>query len=262
MPSNPLILCHPLLILPSVFPNIRVFSTESALRMRWPKYWSFSFSVSPSDEDSGLISFRMDWFDLLAVQETLKSLLQHHSSKASILRHSAFFMVQLLHPYMTIGKTIALTRQKNSPIKIPLYENTCNNKCTKRVTELRTVTEGLFIYNNDNKESLSKMIDSCSQNVALKMSISKLTFSSPLAFIAILEYFQPLNNRVWTELVQFIFFIEIDTVLYDPIPGMFESTDATQIRRNHPHGGLTINYRSISDCVDGSPNLWVARGYL
>ena len=194
MPSNPLILCHPLLVLPSVFPNIRVFPNESTLRMRWPKYWSFSFSISPSNEDPGLISFRIDWLDLLAVQGTLKSLLQHHSSKASILWRSAFFMVQLSHPYMTTGKTIALTRQKNSPIKIPLYENTCNNKCTKRVTEL-TVTEGLFIYNND-KESLSKMIDSCSQNVALKMSISKLTFSSPLAFIAILEYFQPLNNRV------------------------------------------------------------------
>ena len=111
MPSNHLILCHPLLLLPSVFPSIRVLSNESALRMRWPKYWSFSFNISPANEYSGLISFRVDWLDLLAVQGTLKSLLQHHSSKASILWHSAFFMVQLSHPYMTIGKIIALTRQ-------------------------------------------------------------------------------------------------------------------------------------------------------
>ena len=110
MPSNPLILCHSLLLLPSIFPSIRVFSNESALRIKWEKYWSFSFSISPSNEYSGLISFRMDWLDLLAVQGTFKSLLQHHSSKASILRHSAFFIVQLSHPYMTIGKTIALTR--------------------------------------------------------------------------------------------------------------------------------------------------------
>ena len=110
MPSNHLILCHPLL-LPSIFPSIRVFSNESALRIKWPKYWSFSFNISPSNEHPGLISFRMDWLDLLAVQGTLKSLLQHHSSKPSILRHSAFFTVQLSHPYMTTGKTIALTRQ-------------------------------------------------------------------------------------------------------------------------------------------------------
>jgi len=110
MPSNHLILCHPLLLLPSIFPNIRVFSNESALRIRWPKYWSFSFCISPSNEHSGLISFRMDWLDLLAVQGTLKSLLQHHSSKASILQCSAFFIVQLSHPYMISGKTIALTR--------------------------------------------------------------------------------------------------------------------------------------------------------
>ena len=109
MPSNHLILCHPLL-LPSIFPSIRVFPNESALRMRWPKYWSFSFSISPSNEHPGLVSFRMDWLDLLAVQRTLKSLLQHHSSKSSILLHSAFFIVQLSHPYMTTGKTIALTR--------------------------------------------------------------------------------------------------------------------------------------------------------
>ena len=109
MPSNHLILCCPLLLLPSIFPSIRVFSNESALHISWPKYWSFSFSISPSNEHSGLISFRMDWLDLLAVQGTLKSLLQHHSSKASILWHSAFFIVQLAHPYMTTGKTIALT---------------------------------------------------------------------------------------------------------------------------------------------------------
>ena len=111
MPSNRLILSHPLLLLPSIFPSIRVFSKESALRIRWPKYWSFSFSISPSNEYSGLISFRTDWLDHLAVQGTVKTFLQHHSSKASILRHSAFLMVQLSHPYMTTGKTIALTRQ-------------------------------------------------------------------------------------------------------------------------------------------------------
>ena len=110
MPSSHLILCHLLLLLPSIFPSIRVFSNESVLRIRWPKYWSFSFSISPSNEYSGLISFRMDSLDLLAVQGTLKSLLQHHSSKASILQRSAFSIVQLSHPYMTTGKTIALTR--------------------------------------------------------------------------------------------------------------------------------------------------------
>ena len=108
MPSNHLILHHPLLLLPSIFPSIRVFSNESALHIRWPKYWSFSLSISPSNEYSGLISFRMNWLDLLAVQGTLNSLLQHHSSKISILWHSAFFMVQLSHPYITTGKTIAL----------------------------------------------------------------------------------------------------------------------------------------------------------
>ena len=111
MLSNHLILCHPLLLLPSIFPSIRVFSSESALHIRWPKYWSFSFNISPSNEYSGLISFRMDWLDLLAVQGTLRSLLQHHRSKALILQCSAFFIVQLSHPYMTIGKTIALTRR-------------------------------------------------------------------------------------------------------------------------------------------------------
>ena len=111
IPSNHLILCHPLLLLPPIFPTIRVFSNESALRIMWPKYWSFSFSISPSNEHPGLISFRIDWLDLLAVQGTLKSLLQHHTSKASIFRHSAFFTVQLSHPYITTGKTIGLTRQ-------------------------------------------------------------------------------------------------------------------------------------------------------
>ena len=110
MPLNHLILCHPLLLLPSIFSSLRVFSKESVLRIRWPKYWSFSFSISPSNDYSGLISFRVDWLDLLAVQGTLKSLLQHHSLKASILRHSAFFIVQLSHPYMTTGKIIPLTR--------------------------------------------------------------------------------------------------------------------------------------------------------
>ena len=111
MPSNHLIFCHPILLLPSIFPSIRVFSNESTLCIRWPKYWSFSFSTSPSNEHPGLISFRMDWLDLLAFQGIPKSLLQHHSSKASILQHSAFFIVQLSHPYMPTGKTIALTRQ-------------------------------------------------------------------------------------------------------------------------------------------------------
>ena len=110
MPSNHHIFCHPLLLLPSVFASIRVFPNESALHIRWPKYWSFSFSISPSSEHPGLIFFRTDWLDLLAVQGTRKSLLQHHSSKASILRRSAYFIVQLSHPYMTTGKTIALTR--------------------------------------------------------------------------------------------------------------------------------------------------------
>ena len=110
MPSNHLILCRPILLLPSIFPSIRVFSNESVLPIRWPKYWSFSLSISPSNEYSGLISFRMDWLDLLSVQGTLKSLLQHHSSKASNLWCSAFFIVQLPHPYMTTGKNVALTR--------------------------------------------------------------------------------------------------------------------------------------------------------
>ena len=109
MPSSHVVLCRPLLLLPSILPSIRVFSNELVLGIRWPKYWSFSFSISPSNEYSGLISFRMDWFDLLAIQGTFKSLLQHHSSEASVLQHSAFFMIQLSHPHMMTGKTIALT---------------------------------------------------------------------------------------------------------------------------------------------------------
>ena len=121
MPSNHLILCCPLLLLPSIFPSIRVFSNESALHIRWPKYWGFSLNISPTNEHPGLISLRMDWLDLLAVQGTLKSLLQHHSSKASILRRSAFFIVQLSHPYMTPGKTIALSRQTYKHRHVVLY---------------------------------------------------------------------------------------------------------------------------------------------
>ena len=123
MPSNHLILCHPLLLPPSIFPSIRVFSNESALRIRWPNYWSFSFNISPSSEHPGLISFRMDWLDLLAVQGTLKSLLQHHSSKASILRHSAFFIVQLSHPYMTTGKCDSkyVNTDPAFPTSLPLF---------------------------------------------------------------------------------------------------------------------------------------------
>ena len=123
-PSNHLFLCHTLLFLPSIFPSIRVFSNESALCIKWPKYWSFSFSISPSNGYSGLISFKIDWFDLFAVQRSLKSLLQHHSLKASILRHSAFFLVQISHPYMTTGKTIALTRRTFVGKVISLLFNT------------------------------------------------------------------------------------------------------------------------------------------
>ena len=122
MPSNLLSLCRPLLFLPSIFPSIRVFFYESALRIRWPKYWSFSFNITPSNEHPGLISFRMDWLELLAVQGTLKSLLQHHSSKASILWCSAFFIFQLLHPYMIAGKTIALTRRPKASLAFGNYQ--------------------------------------------------------------------------------------------------------------------------------------------
>ena len=134
MPSNHLILCRPLLLLPSTFPSIRVFSNESALHTQWPKYWSFSFSISPSNEHLGLISFRMDWLDLFAIQGTLKSLLQHYSSKPSILQCSAFFIVQLSHPYMTTGKTIALTRQTLVGKVMSLLEtrNSTENLCSSK----------------------------------------------------------------------------------------------------------------------------------
>ena len=132
MPSNHLTLCHPRLLLSSVFPSRRVFSSESTFRIRWPKYWSFSFSISSSNEYSGLISFRIDWFDLLAVQRTLKSLLQHHILKTSILQHSAFFMVQLSHPYMTTGKTIALAIQTFvSKVMSLLFNTLCHSFSSK-----------------------------------------------------------------------------------------------------------------------------------
>ena len=142
MPSNHLILCRPLILPPSTFPSIRVFSDESVLCIRWSKYWSFSFSISPSSEYSGLISFRMDWLDLLAVQGTLKSLLQHHSPKASILQHSAFFKVQLSHPYMTTGKTIALTRKTfNGKVMSLLL-----NKLSRLVITFPPRTKHLFFF--------------------------------------------------------------------------------------------------------------------
>ena len=141
MPSSHLIFCHPLLLLPSIFLSIRVFSSESDLCIRWPKYWSFSFNISPCNEHLGLISFRMDWLDLLAVQGTLKSLLQHHSSKASILRHSAFFIVQLSHPHVTTGKTIALTRRTFvDKVMSPLF-----NMLFRLVITLLPRSKGLLI---------------------------------------------------------------------------------------------------------------------
>ena len=131
MPSNHLVLCCPLILLSSVFPTVRVFSSKSVLHIRWPKYWSFNFSISPSNEYSWLISFRINWFDLLAVQRTLKSLVQHHSLKASVLQHSALFMVQLSHPYMTIGKTIALTRWTFVGKVMSLLVQVCHNFSSK-----------------------------------------------------------------------------------------------------------------------------------
>ena len=139
MPSNHLILCHPLLLPPSIFPSIRVFSNESVLRIRWPKYWSFSFSISPSNEYSGLICFRMDWFDLLAVQGTLKSLLQHHSSKASIPQRSAFFMVQLPHPYMTTGKFSSLAPMGLAICVCHLaWDQSFDSSCKNMATSLKS----------------------------------------------------------------------------------------------------------------------------
>ena len=143
MPSSHLILCHPLLLLPPIPPSIGVFSNESTLPMRWPKYWSFSFSISPSNEHPGLISFRMNWLDLLAVQGTLKSLLQHHSSKASILQHSSFFTVQLSHPYMTTGKTIVLTRRTFVGKVISLLFNMLSRLV---ITILSTFLKPLFFW--------------------------------------------------------------------------------------------------------------------
>ena len=139
MPSSHLILCRPLLLLPPIPPSIRVFSSESTLHMRWPKYWSFSLSVSPGSEHPGLISFRMDWLDVLVVQGTLKSLLQHHSSKASILRCSAFFTVQLSHPYTTTGKTIALTRRTfaDKVISLLFFKS---RYCTKKIFKTQIIT--------------------------------------------------------------------------------------------------------------------------
>ena len=139
MPSNHLILCHPLLLLPSIFPSIRVFSNEVLLHIRWPKYWNFSFNNSPSNEPPGLISFRMDRLDLLTVQGTLKSFLQHHSSKASILRHSVFFIVQLSHPYMTTGKTIALTRRTFVDKVMSLLFNMLSRLVAQTVKRLSTM---------------------------------------------------------------------------------------------------------------------------
>ena len=139
MPSNHLILCHPLLLLPSVFPSIRVFSNELALHIRWPEYWSFSFSISPSSEYSGLISFRIDWFDLLAVQGTLKGLLQHHNSKAVILQHLALFMVQHSHPYMTTGKTIALTRRTFVGKVIVVYQSPLSSSISLNLLQVMPI---------------------------------------------------------------------------------------------------------------------------
>ena len=140
MPSNHLILCHPLILLPPIPPSFRVFSNESTLCMRWPKYWSFSFNMSPSNEHPGLISFRMDWLDLLAVQGTLKSFLQHHSSKASIFLHSAFFTVQLSHPYMTTGKTIALTSWTFVGKVMSLFFNMLSRLVITQMYNIRTAT--------------------------------------------------------------------------------------------------------------------------
>ena len=148
MPSNHLILCYPLL-LPSVFPSIRVFSSELALHTRWPKYWSFSFGISPPNEYSGLISFRIDWLDLLAVQGTLKSLLQHHSSKASVLWPSAFLMVQLSHPYMTTGKTIALTRWTFVSKVMSLLFNTCSRLVMKEMATLSSTLAWKILWTEE-----------------------------------------------------------------------------------------------------------------
>ena len=164
MPSSHLILCRPLLLLLSMFPSVRSFLNESALHIRWPKYWSFSFNISPSSEHPGLISFRMDWLDFLAVQGTLKSLLQHHSSKASILRRSAFFTVQLSHPYVTTGKTIALTRRtfvaKVMSLLFNMLSRFCRGRCKTRYgshseTYMFRKRRGIFLVVSDYKNSYS-----------------------------------------------------------------------------------------------------------
>ena len=155
MPSSHLIFCHPLFLLPPIPLSIRVFSNESTLRIRWPKYWSFSFSTSPSNEHPGLISFRMDWLDLLAVQGTLKSILQHHSSKASIFQCSTFFTVQLSHPYMTAGKIIALTRQKEL-LGVPKREDHGSKGWMKGMCKLHVLASRLSPKRNEGKCSLLK----------------------------------------------------------------------------------------------------------
>ena len=161
MPSNDLILCHPLLLLLPVLPSIRVFSNESTIRMRWPKYWSFSFSISPSSEHPGLISFRMDWLNLLKVQGTLRSLLQHHSSKTSILHHSVFFIVQLSHPYMTTGKTIALTRRTF----VGKVMSVLFNMLSRLVITSLPRSKHLLKYDANNAKSCHKFHNFLCQNV-------------------------------------------------------------------------------------------------
>ena len=168
MPSSQLILCPPLLLLPPIPPSIRVFSNESTLRMRWPKYWSFSLSISPSKEHPGLISFRMDWLDLLAVQGTLKSLLQHHSLKASILQCSSFFTVQLSHPYMTTGKTIALTRQTFVGKVMSLVFN----MLSRLVITFLPRTKCLLISQRSNQSILKEIGPGCSlEGLMLKLKL-------------------------------------------------------------------------------------------
>ena len=163
MPSNHFILCRPLLLLPPIFPSIRVFSNEIVLRIRWPKYWSVSFSISPSNEYSGLISFRMDWFDLLEAQGTLKSLLQHHSSKASVLQHSALCILQLSHPYTTTGRTIALTRQ------------TCVNKVMSLLFSM--LSRLLITFLQRNKHLLISLLQSSSAVILKPRKIKSATVS-------------------------------------------------------------------------------------
>ena len=184
MPSNPLILCRPLLLLPSVFPSIRVYSSESFPHIRWPKYWSFSFSISPSEEFSGLISFRIDWFDLLVVQGSLKSLFQHHSSKASVLWCSAFFIVQLSHPYMTTGKTIALTvcTFVSKVMSLPFNMLSRFLKIAGRnINNLRYADDTTLMAESEEESRLMKVKED-SEKVDLKLNIlkTKIMTSSPI----------------------------------------------------------------------------------